>query len=124
MRYTRNIPGYALAIVIIVIGVEVFAKNINLFQLNPDDGKIESLIFGAGVILFGFSILIHQYILSKSTKFLFIACGLLSVLAHSIAYVVRTSGAEITATEIVSLVLFSVINTYIFYLSYKSRRIK
>ena len=112
-----------ISIAIFVVGVGVFANNTNILPYANGNGLAETIVFGAGIMLFGLSGAIYQYKKSKSTKYLFFAFALLAVLSHSIIYTVRTYPNDlVTYTDISLLVVFTIGNLYIFYLSYKYHR--
>ena len=123
MKIIISTIGYVLSTAIIIVGAGVFANNTNLLPSANGNGFIETIVFGVCIMLFGLSGVLYQFNKSKSTKYLFIAFALFTVLPHSIIYTIRTYPNDlVTYFDISLLVVLTIINMFIFYLSYKYHR--
>ena len=113
---------YLLSIVIMLVGAGVLANNTGLLPRATGNGLLESKLFGIGIFLFGLSVAYLQLKQTNSAKYLAFSTGMLAISMHSIPFSIRTySTGNITNTDVVLLITFSILNIYLFYLSYKHR---
>ena len=112
--------SYTASIVIMLIGAGVLANNVGLLPNPTGNGLLESKLFGVGIFLFGLSIAYLQVKQTISARYVAISTGMLAILMHSISYSFRTySSGNIKNTDVILLIAFSILNIYLFYLSYK-----
>jgi len=112
--------GYLASTVIIFIGAGMLANNIGLLPDANGSGLLESKLFGIGIVLFGLSLVFFQFKKTSSAKYLAISTSMLAVLMHSVPYSIRSySVGNITNTDIVLIMVASILTLYLYYISYK-----